>query len=270
MSVPTRKELGKKFKLDGKAYGLKENRMFLQQFVRDIGKPFGEKSPALRLQDISCLDAALIVTAFLSKVPSAGAREALPQRPDGQRDIEAIESLERASAMENFWMAYEGLSTTEWHRLYEGIERAVEVAKAVQTMGRLVKDTKAIHESSQFRWVKIEQAPPLFRSHLIVRKFAVWLLYVLFAYRPKGVGVEKPLLVAVRDQVRGSYICVGVVPSRLCRQGMFGYLFRRVLRDAEHAGGKLNAKYDFFDKSVIEVAADDFDRFWDLVCGARA
>lgn len=271
MSLPTRRELRGKFTKFGKSFGLQEKDMFLHQFVQDCGTPaFGDHSPALRLHDISCMDATLIVTALLSKVPSGLSVETLPQRPDGSPDEEAIEKLERQAAADNFWRAVEGVSCLEPKRLFEGIERAVEVAKVIQTTGRMVKDTKAIHESSQFRWCKIDNAHPLFTNPLILRKFAVWLLQVLFAYRPRNAGLEKPLLVAVRNRVRNSYICVGAMPSRLCKKGIFGYLFRTAFRNAFHNGGALHAKYDFFDKSVIEVAAEDFDRFWDLMLGLRA
>lgn len=41
----------------------------------------------------------------------------------------------------------------------------------------------------------------------------------------------------------------------------FGYLFRKVIRK----DNSLKIRYDFFDKSCIEVATSDFERFWELL-----
>lgn len=263
MQIPVRKTLHKKFRTYGKAYGLIESKMFLQQFVRDLG-PLGEMYPALFLNELSCSDAVHIISALLSLVPaelSSAQMDSLPQTADGRRDTAAINEMERQAMISNFWRAFDAVLCKEPQPLRDGIVEAVEVAKAVQRMGRLIRDTKAMHSSRQFHWCKIEQPPHLFRHHLAVRRLAVWLLHILFQYRPKGMGPERPLLVIVRDKVRDTYLCVGATPTHFSEQDEFGNIFRAVLR----TDPSLKYRYDFFDKSCIEVAADDFDRFWELM-----
>jgi thiol-disulfide isomerase/thioredoxin len=263
MALPIRKQLPKKFKEHGRTCGLTENRMFLQQFVRETG--LLEVKNALFLHDLSCIDASQVITALLSSVPASlsGARlESLPQTADGSTDYDAVNERERQVNVENFWRAFDCVLCKEPAPLLEGIAEAVEMAKAVQTMARLLKESKAMHSTRLFRWCKIEHPPHVFRHHLSVRRLAVWLLHVLFTYRPKGeTGGDRPLLVIVRDRVRDTYLCVGATPSKVAEQDEFGNKFRSVLQT-----DSFKCRYDFFDKSCIEVAADDFDRFWDILC----
>lgn len=264
MPLPIRRTIQKKFSEYGKSYGLSKDKMFLQQFVRDLG-PLGDTKHALWLQEVSCSDASHILLALLSTVPDAlsgGRTESLPQIEGGRRDMAAINEMEREAMKENFWRAFDTVLCKDPASLREGIAEAVEAAKAVQTLGRFIKDTKAMHSSRLFRWCKVEQPPHVFRHHINVRRLAVWLLHVLFVYRPKGEGPERPLLVLIRDQVRETYLCVGATPNRLADdRDEFGHLFRSVIQ----ADRNLKYRYDFFDKSCIEIAADDFDRFWDLL-----
>lgn len=264
MPYPIRKNIQNKFGEHGKGYGLSRDKMFLTQFVRDLG-PLGDSNHALWSQEISCSDAVHIIIALLSFVPPSlsGARAAyLPQIEGGRRDTAAVAEMERQAMKDNFWRAYDTILCKDPGNLKEGMAEAMEIAKSVQTLGRFIKDTKAMHNSRLFRWCKIEQPPHAFRHHLTVRTLAVWLLHVLFTYRPKGDGPERPLLVMIRDQVRETYLCVGATPNRLSDdRDEFGHLFRSVLR----ADRSLKYRYDFFDKSCIEIAVDDFERFWGLL-----
>jgi len=264
MPWPVRKTIQEKFKEHGRGYGLSKDKMFLQQFVRDLG-PLGDTKHALWLQEMSCSDAAHVLLAVLSLVPanlSSARADLIPQIEGGRRDISAINEMEQQAMKDNFWRAFDTILCKDPVSLRDGIAEAVEVAKAVQSLGRFIKDTKAMHDSRLFRWCKIEQPPHIFRHHLAVRRLAVWLLHVLYMYRPKGEDLERPLLVIVRDQVRETYLCLGATPNGLADdRDEFGHHFRRVLR----ADKTLKYRYDFFDKSCIEVAVDDFDRFWDLL-----
>jgi len=263
MELPIRKTLHHKFRDHGRAYGLVEHKMFMRQFVRELG--LLEEKNALFLHDLSCMDAAHVITALLSAVPVSlnGARlESLPQTVDGRIDHIAVDEMERQANVNNFWRAFDAVLCKDPGPLRDGIAEAVEMAKAVQSLTRILKDSKSMLNARLFRWCKIEQPPPMFRHPLAVRRLAVWLLQVLYAYRPKGEDKEKPLLVIVRDRVRDTYLCVGATPSTLAEQDEFAYRFRQVLR-TDHT---LKYRYDFFDKSCIEIAADDFDRFWDIMC----
>jgi len=269
MPLTVKKTLHKKFSENGKPYGLTD-KMFLQQFVRDLG-PLGESFAALNLTEVSAVDAVNIVTALLSSVPGSlgnSMTETLPKTSDGRRDAERVHEMERQAMVENFWRASEAVLCTNPRLMRDGIVEAVSVTKAVQSMARFLIDTKALRLSAshQFRWCKIEQTPNFFRHHITVRRLAVWLLSVLFAYRPKGDGPEKPLLLIVRDHVRDTYLCVGASPARSCEQNEFGERFRAALR----ADKTLKYRYDFFDKSCIEIAVDDFDRFWDTMVDSIA
>lgn len=264
MPYPIRKNIQSKFSDHGRGYGLSRDKMFLQQFVRDLG-PLEESSHALWCQEISCSDAAHIITSLLSFVPpslSAQRVAQLPQTEAGRRDTGAVQELQRQAMKDNFWRAFDTVLCKDKRLLRDGMHEAMEIAKAVQTLGRYIKDTKLIHTCRLFRWCKIEQPPHPFRHYLSVRKLAMWLLHVMYTYRPKGDGPERPLLVMVRDAVHETYLCVGATPSRLSDdRDEFGYLFRSVLK----ADRSLRYRYDFFDKSCIEIAADDFDRFWELL-----
>lgn len=258
MDLRTRKSLQRKFREHGKPYALREDHMFLQQFVRELGT-LGESNSALHLGELSSADAAQIVTALLSLVPPAlSSTSAIQSSGDGRRDAEAINELERQVMVDNFWAAFNAVLCKDPGPLRTGIEEATKVAKAVQSLARfIIGDHDGLGSSKHFQWCKVEQPPPIFRHHLTVRRLAVWLLHILFTYRSHS-GVERPLLVMVRDHVRDSYLCVGASPPRSSDQNEFGHRFRSVLR----AEKGLEVRYDFFDKSCIEVASDDFDRFW--------
>jgi len=265
MSYPIRKNIQSKFSDFGKGYGLAQDKMFLQQFVRDLG-PLGASNHALWSQEISSSDAAHIVISLLSYVPQnlSVARAAyLPQLEGGRRDTAAVTEMERQAMRDNFWRAFDMILCKDPAPLRDGMEEAMGIAKSVQALGRFIKDTKAMHTDRLFRWCKIEQPPHPFRHNLTVRRLAVWLLQVLFTYGPNTTNApELPILVMVRDHVRETYLCIGATPSRLSDdKDEFGYLFRKVLR----ADKSLKVRYDFFDKSCIEIAAGDFERFWLLL-----
>lgn len=267
MTLRTRKNLLNSFRDHGRTFGLTE-KMFLEQFVRDLG-PISETTSTLLEQELSCIDAVHILTALLSSVPqslSSARADSLPKTADGRRDTAAIFEVERQAMGANFWRAWDAVLATDAAPVREGIIEGVEVAKQVLSMAQFIKASKAMHSARRFRWVKIEKPPHLFRHHLAVRRLAVWLLQAPLGPRTRSDGPEKPLLVIVRDEVRNTYLCVGATPIRFSEQDEFGALFRNVLR----ADRSVKFRYDFFDKSVIEVAAEDFERFWELVLGARA
>lgn len=264
MPMPRKKHLLKTFTEHGKSFGLAD-KMFLDQFVRDLG-PLGHGNQALNLNELSTSDSMHILSSLLSSIPAAltGANlDSLPQTAEGRRDAAAVNEMERQAMVDNFWRACDSVLCRDPGVLREGIEEAVKTVKEVQNIARYLMDTKALRMTPgrHFRWCKVEQPPPMFRHHLTVRRLAVWLLHVNFAYRPKSDGPEKPLLVIVRDQVRDTYLCVGASSTKLSGENEFGNWFRTVIRTDQ----TLKIRYDFFDKSCIEVAADDFDRFWDVM-----
>eukprot|EP00931_Biecheleriopsis_adriatica_P088116 TRINITY_DN62495_c0_g1_i1.p1 TRINITY_DN62495_c0_g1~~TRINITY_DN62495_c0_g1_i1.p1 ORF type:complete len:655 (-),score=159.49 TRINITY_DN62495_c0_g1_i1:151-2115(-) len=263
VEAPIRKCIRGKFTEHGKAYGLVESRMFLQQFVQDLGAT-GEA--CIVNPEICSADVVHIMSAMLccmSPALNSVRPERLPQTPDGHRDTVAINKLEKEAMMLNFYRAFDAVLCDDPTFLREGIAEAVDVAKSVQSMARQIRDTKAMKTTRLFRWCKIEQPPIVFRNPLAVRRLAMWLLQTLFAFTPKGDGdrTERPLLVMVRDQIKDTYLCVGATPARYSDQDEFGNLFRTVLRTDR----SLKFRYDFFDKSCIEVAAEDFDRFLELL-----
>jgi len=247
MPLPIKKTLHNKFSENGKAYGLSRDKMFLQQFIRDLGL-LGEGFAALGLNEVSAIDAAHVVTSLLSTIPAhlGNAQvESLPKGADGHRDPEQVHEKERLVMVDNFWRASAAVLCREPNLIREGIMEAVEVTRAVQKMARFLIDTKAVHLSSsrQFSWCKIEQSPSCFRHHQTIRRLAVWLLLVKYTYSPKiDPQAEKPLLLIVRDHVRQTYICVGASPGRICEQNEFGERFRAVLRTEK----TLKYRYDFF------------------------
>lgn len=257
MQLPIRKNLHKKYRDVGRAFGLTD-KMFLEQFIRDLG-PIGETSQAMLTHELSCADAVQVVTSLLSAIPQALSStrlEHLPHTSDGRRDAVAIGEMERQAMVDNFWRAFDAVLCTEPSSLLEGIKEAAEVAREVEKLARYVKDKKLTRTTRRFQWCKIEDPRHFFRHHLTVRRLAVWLRQAVLRHRMEG--LDRPLLVIVRDQVRDTYLCVG---ASFGEQDEFGNLFRSVLR----ADRSLKYRYDFFDKSVIEIAADDFDRFWELI-----
>merc|ERR1712226_91055 len=101
----------------------------------------------------------------------------------------------------------------------------------ISMLGRILRDSKAIqyHSTKQFLWCKLEHPSHHFRHPLNARRLGVWLLQVLFIYRPKGECPERSLLVIVRDRVRNTYLLVGTTPAQLGEQDEFGTLFRKVV-----------------------------------------
>lgn len=268
VSLPIRKKLHQMFREHGKSYGLTEGKMFVQQFVREVRAQ--EDRNALFLHELSCIDAANVVITLLSAVPSslsAARLDQLPQSDDGVLDPQVIDKMEKEAMVKNFWRAFDTVLRMDPVQLREGVHEAVATAKQIATLGRILKDSKSIqyNVSRQFLWCKIEHPPHNFRHHLNVRRLGVWLLQVLFIYRPKGESPERSLLLIVRDRVRNTYLLVGTTPAQLGEQDEFGNIFRNVIK----SDNSLRYRYDFFDKSCIEVFAEDFDRFWDIMCNHR-
>jgi len=268
MKIPIRKSIQKKFRQHGKEVGLSESAMFLDQFVRNHGV-LEEENKTLFMNELSCLDAVHVVLAHLSAVPAAlsgASLEKLPTTADGHRDLKEIQEKEREAMFENFERATQAVLNKEPGHLKEGVCLAVEVARGVQSMARMIMDTKATRKCHRFRWCKVEQPGHIFRHHLSVRRLAVWLLRVFFSEQSGTRGDRHmPLLLITRDRVRETYLCVGVTP----KQGpLDGDLFGSIFRGALKADPSLKYAYDYFEKSCIEVAVDDFDRFMDLITAA--
>ncbi|CAJ1327820.1 unnamed protein product [Effrenium voratum] len=174
------------------------------------------------------------------------------------RDLEAIERLEKEDMWNNFYRAFDSVLCDDPSLLREGILESVELSKAVQSLARQIRDTKAMKATRKFRWCRIDQPGLVFRRPLAVRKLAMWLSQTNFTFRPsRGAELERPLLVVVRDYVNDAYLCVGATPPSVSDQDEFAHLFRDVLKQ----NSSLRYRYDFFDRSCILVAADDIDRF---------
>jgi cell division control protein 45 len=268
VSLPIQKRLHQLFREHGRSYGLQESSMFVEQFVR-VGRAQDEKN-ALFLHELSSIDAANVITTILASVPSAlsGTRlDSLPQLPDGSVDREASAKIENEKMVENFWKAFDAVLCREPSLMREAVAEAVTTVKQIASMGRMLKDSKGIqqHPSRNFLWCKLEYPPQQFRHPMNIRRLGVWLLQVLFIYRPRGEGPERPLLVIVRDRVRSTYLLVGVTPARFNEPDDFGNKFRKVVE----TDPSLRYDYHFFDKSCIEINAEDFDRFWDILSSHR-
>eukprot|EP00913_Durusdinium_trenchii_P005487 g5114.t1 len=176
MSAPVRTSLRSIFSEHGKAYGFTEARIFLDQFVQDLG--------IVQLEN------------FLQpQISSSDVVHIL--------DYSAINRLEKEAMWENFYRAYDTVTCDNAVHLRQGIKEAVDMAKAVQTLARQIRDTKAMKATKRFRWCKIDQPPMIFRHPLAVRKLAVWLSQTLFAFKARGHGseMERPLLMVVRDVI---------------------------------------------------------------------
>mmetsp|Transcript_52818 Transcript_52818/g.98941 ORF Transcript_52818/g.98941 Transcript_52818/m.98941 type:complete len:634 (-) Transcript_52818:117-2018(-) len=254
MEPPTRKSLRRKFTQHGKAYGLTETRMFLDQFVQVLGVVQRE---GLIQPDISSLD---IVHVLLGLICNLGDLAEAPAQSDGQRDPAVISRLAKQAMWKNFYQASDAVLCDNPTLLREGIHQAVELSKAVQSLARQIRDTKAIKATKRFRWCKIDQPPRLFRHPLAARKLAMWLSQTIYAYSPRH-AAERPLLVMIRDAYQDCYLCVGVTPPSVSDVDEFGNLFRDLIRESP----SLRYRYDFFDKSCIAVAADDIGSFVNML-----
>lgn len=261
MRLPIQKRLREMFSTHGKEFGLMENKMLLHQFVRRLPDgPLG-RSENVHLHDLGCFDAVRIMHALLNEVPAnlnLVNAKTLPQNAEGELDMQAIIDMEREAMTENFFRVFDAVLCKDPQTLHMGIERALEEVKAVRTLAREIREERSMHATRDFRWCKVENAPHVFRHPLAVRRLAVWLLQVLFTYRPTGSAREKPLLVMVRDKLRDSYLMVGASPPKLAEQDEFAKRFRNALKFDK----SIKYRYDFFDKSCIELEREDFDKFW--------
>lgn len=266
--LKTKKSLHKLFREQGKSYGLLEQRMFMEEFMRELGN-VGETSSALRTNEVSCTDAVQIINALLGANPPSlcsHEKEHLPKDADGRCDMVTINELEREALVGNFYKAFDAVLCTEPKLLEEGLAAAIQVVKAVEQMGRSIRDTHALRSTRHFRWVKQDQLSDLFRHPIALRRLALWTLQVMYTYRPKTEAKELPLLLIVRDQIHDTYLFVGVTPEGRVEQDEFPKLFRSAL-DKDKS---IRYRYDFFDRSCLEVVSQDFDRFWKLLSGAEA
>jgi len=253
MEAPTRRAVRGDFTKHGKAYGLTEDRMFLDQFVQDIGVQSHEN---LVSPQVSSLDAVHVLQALLC---GSGNDQELVKRADGKPDFEAIEQNRREEQIHNFYRAYDAALCDRPGLFKEGVAQAVDIAKAVQTLARQIRDTKGaikVAGTRKFRWTRIDQPPTVFRHQLAARKLVVWLSQTIFAYCSKRPH-ELPLLVVIRDGPMDSYLCVGITPPSISDVDEFGATFRHAVQATQN----LQYRFDFFDKSCIAIAADDIDRF---------
>ncbi|CAE7331143.1 CDC45 [Symbiodinium sp. KB8] len=159
----------------------------------------------------------------------------------------------------NFYRAYDAALCDRPGLFKEGVAQAVDIAKAVQTLARQIRDTKGaikVAGTRKFRWTRIDQPPTVFRHPLAARKLVVWLSQTIFAYCSKRPH-ELPLLVVIRDGPMDSYLCVGITPPSISDVDEFGATFRHAVQATQN----LQYRFDFFDKSCIAIAADDIDRF---------
>merc|ERR1719174_434681 len=118
------------------------------------------------LHEISCVDAAHMVTAILCAVPQSldiASIDNLPKLESGVRDGEAVHKLERDELIQNFWDASEAVLCKDPATLRKGMLEAVEAAKAVQQLARRLIDSHAVkfNTTRQFRWCKVERPPHL-------------------------------------------------------------------------------------------------------------
>jgi hypothetical protein len=263
--LPVRRKLHHLFREHAKFYGLAKGKIFVEQFVRETRAQ--DENNALFLHELSCIDTANVIITLLASVPSSlrvHRLDHLPQSNDGCVDPVEIDRIERQAMVDNFWRAFDTVLCKEPAQLREGVAEAAASAQQIAALGLILKDSKAIqhHSSKQFLWCKLEHPSHHFRHHLNLRRLGLWLLQVLFMYRPGGGSPGRSLLVIVRDRVRNTYLLVGTTPAHLGEQDEFGNLFRNVVETDK----LLRFRYDFFDKSCIEVNAEDFDRFWSILC----
>ncbi|CAE7408495.1 sna41 [Symbiodinium natans] len=215
----------------GKAYGLTETRMLLDQFVQELPK-LSKECPIS--EEASSSDSVHLIQGILCAAGNEIPEASNLKLPDGKPDLEAIQRARKEARMRAFYDAWDVAFCDDPAAVTQGITRGQEVAKAVQTLARQIHDTRGcIKEVRRFRWTRIDQPPTVFRHPLAARKLAVWLSQTIYAYTQRP--YERPLLVVIRDAPTDSYLCVGITPPSVSDVDEFGVLFRKAYRAVQSA-----------------------------------
>lgn len=261
MHLDIRRSLPNTFSEHGKKFDLVDSRMFMEQFLRNVGI---KDNKGDWLRDVSSTDAMLMVTALLS---SDSSLESIPSTTDGKKDLQALYKLERERMVKNFWQAVDTSLCKEVEMLRAGVSQAMLLIQEVLKTARFLQNTKGFNQTRRFVWCKLDQPHPLLRHPLALRRLAVWLTQVSFSFRPQGSQQrEKPMLLIIRDRVRSTYLCVGSTPLNLTGdKDVFSSIYRKICTYDAQGASRIRFRYDFFNRSCIEVACEDFDRFWKLM-----
>ena len=167
--------------------------------------------------------------------------------------------------IENFWAAYNSLNIKNTDFINCGISLSKELQKGLISQGTNIITSKKVIPCTHFRYSIINtdvlSEIKIFQHPLSLQKLA---LFIMEAYSEKKRNKEmKPMVLAVKNTVKDSYLVVGVLGknnSYTRDKNEFGSQFRE-------AAEKVDAQFshDGFDTSLLEINTKGFEEFFDEV-----
>jgi cell division control protein 45 len=162
---------------------------------------------------------------------------------------------------QNFWDAYDALSSRNVELLHKGLALAVEHHQAIVRQGVSMMERKAIVQVGPFRYCIVPETPDLhfFTHPLALSRLALFLVEtrVLSEHKP-----HKPIVLAALRSTTSTYVTVGVSGSSMTGQepNEFAQNFRKA---ASRTGARVTRSS--FDGSVVEVLQNDLPSFMETV-----
>ena len=164
----------------------------------------------------------------------------------------------------NFWKAFDAISSRKGEKgeyLEKGIRSAILLQQAIVRQGIDMLVKKVIVRTGPFRYVLINHSSQLelFSHPPTLVSLSLFLIDTLRTHKKSS----KPIVVAALNKNSNSYLVVGVTPVAPDDPKMantFGRCFRNA---AKKTNSTINLH--FFDSSVIEIKAQDVNKFLEFL-----
>ncbi|EGC39154.1 hypothetical protein DICPUDRAFT_27471 [Dictyostelium purpureum] len=157
---------------------------------------------------------------------------------------------------QNFWEAYDSISSKNIDLLKIGLKQSIELQKEITRQVAAMIEKRSVILSGPFRYAFITESSELkyFIHPLALTKLG---LFMMDAFIAMG-KARKPFLIGSLNEKKQAYLIVGISGSHSSdiQSNQFGAHFRK---SAEYTNAIL--KYQSFDTSIIEVSKSDLHKF---------
>eukprot|EP01133_Synstelium_polycarpum_P012498 gene12498-14670_t len=157
---------------------------------------------------------------------------------------------------QNFWDAYDSMSSKNVDLLMEGLKQSITLQKEITRQVTSMIEKRVVTVSGPFRYAFLTESAELkyFVHPMALTKLGLFAMDTFVALnKPK-----KPFLIGALNEKKNNYLIVGITGSHSTdiKDNKFGEHFRKA---AEMTSS--NLKYQSFDTSVIEISKPDMPKF---------
>lgn len=164
-----------------------------------------------------------------------------------------------SSQISNFYKAYSLLTFSSRSLVTSSILAASALQSAIVEAGRPLLQTNLSHKQIfKYSMFSIGEKD-IFRRPCVLKRLATWVMETRFKHVIKTGHTALPQLLIAQDELKGTYLCAGVIPCHHPgERNIFASLFYRA---SEECKGKVQVNFDFWDKTVVEVGAKNWNEF---------